>query len=133
MSHKNTTNDNNYQYYHIVIGDILLHSEIKPTPIQVQLLTATSSQINEEQNIPRLLPNPAGMVNNQTGILCDLKNSTMVKLTYERKSSAKKLMHIHKAGRALIKQLKSKIITINNIETKLSTISTDSNNEQIHF
>jgi hypothetical protein len=133
MSHKNTTNDNNYQYYHIVIGDILLHSEIKPTPIQVQLLTATSSQINEEQNIPRLLPNPAGMVNNQTGILCDLKNSTMVKLTYERKSSAKKLMHIHKVGRALIKQLKSKIITINNIETKLSTISTDSNNEQIHF
>jgi len=133
MSHKNTTNDNNYQYSHIVIGDILLHSEIKPTPIQVQLLTATSSQINETKNIPRLLPNPAGMVNNQTGILCDLKNSTMVKLTHERKLSAKKLMHIHKAGWALIKELKLKIITINNVESKLSAINIESNNEQTHF
>jgi hypothetical protein len=54
MFHKNTTtSDNNYQYYHIVIGDIILHSEIKSAPIQVQLLTATS-QIIEKPNTFRL-------------------------------------------------------------------------------
>ncbi len=133
MSHKSTTNDNNYKYYPIVIGDILLHSETKLIPIQVQLLIAISPQTIEKPNIPRLLPSSCEITNNQTKILCDLKNPTIVKLTHERILSAKKLMRIHKVGWALMKELKSKVITINNIESEISTENMDLNSEKTNF
>lgn len=131
MFHKNTTNDNNY--YPTVIGDILLHSEIKLIPIQVQILTTISPQINEKINKPRLLPSSCGLLDNQSELLCDLKNSTIDKLTHERILSSKRLMRIHKLGWEFVKELKSKVITINNNESKISMKNMDSNNEQTHF
>jgi hypothetical protein len=112
MSQKNTTNDDDYQCQSIVIGDILLHLGIKTTPIQVivQSLTTKPSQGSNKPTIPRL-----GITNNETKISCDLKNSAQDKP--KRKRTSKKIMHMHKAGWTLIKELRSKVITINHTDS----------------
>ncbi len=135
MPQNNVTNGNDYQYHPIVIGDILLHSEIKLPPIQViiQPVNAISSQTFDQPNIPRLLPNSSGIQDDQTKISCDLKNSTTVKLIHERTLSKKKLMRIRKAGWTLVKELKSKIIKVNKTEPKISTGNIDSDNSPDHL
>lgn len=133
MLHKTTTN--NSTSHHIVIGDILLHSEKKLIPIQVQILTPICAEINEKLNNPRLLPSTYGLNNNQMEILCDLKNPIRDKVRHERILSTKKLMRLHKFGWDFVKELKSKVIIINNSdnESKTSTKTTNMNKEQTHF
>jgi hypothetical protein len=121
MCYKNTTDANDYQYHHIVIGDVLLHSEIKSVPIQIIIepLLITPSQTLDKSDIPRFIPSRSEVINNQTGILCDLKNPTVVKLNHEQTLPSTKVIHIYKAGWTFVKELKSKI----------STLNTNSNNE----
>ncbi len=136
MAHKNTTNDDHRRYYPIVIGDILLHSERKTTPIQViiqSLIKIPSPLINENSNSPRLLPNSFESTNNQTRIACDSKNPTIGKSTRKQTLSAKEFMRIYQAGWTLLKGLKSKIIKMDDIESKISTGNKNSNNELTRF
>jgi len=129
MLNKATTNDgNDHQPHHpIVIGDILLHSESKISIIQVviQSLTITSSSTLDKPTIHRLSSNSSGTNGVQTTVPCDLKNISTDKLNSERtktSSSTKKLMRMHKAGLALVKELKSKVIITNHNEQKTSTV-----------
>jgi hypothetical protein len=124
MLNKNTTNNENHQYYSIVIGDILLHSERKSTPIQVISQSfVTNSQTIEKLNIPRVILNSSGLIKDQSRILCDLKNSTIVPLKSERILSTGKFVRLHQAGWAFVKELKSKVFILN----------TNTNNKQTHF
>jgi hypothetical protein len=135
MLSKNTTNNENDQYYSIVIGDILLHSERKSISIQVisQSFVRKSSQIMETTNIPRVMLNSSELRKDQTGILCDLKNSTTVPLKQERILSTRTFVRLHQAGWAFIKEIKSKVMAINSKPSKVCSLNTNTNNKQTHF
>jgi len=128
MLNKATTNGNDHQHHQhvVVMGDILLHSESKITIIQViiQSLSTTSSLTVDKPIIHRLSPNSSGINGLQTIVPCELKNTPPVKEMNERikSSSSKKLMRMHKAGLALVKELKSKVKTSNYTEEKTLTI-----------
>lgn len=130
MLNKPTTNDSHNHQQHVVVGDILLHTEEKIIPIQVfsQLLSATSSLTPDKQIIQRLLPNSSKTNTSQTTVSCDLKNTTSIKPTSEpikNSSSSKKILRIHKAGLALVKEFKSKVIISNQTEQKSITADTE--------
>jgi hypothetical protein len=135
MLNKTTSNDgNDHQHQHsIVMGDILLHSESKIIVVQVviQSLSTTSSSTLNKPTIHRLSPNSSGTNTLQTIVPCDLKNNPPIKINHERTktSSSKKIIRMHKAGLALVKELKSKVITPNQTEQKTITVD----NERTHL
>jgi hypothetical protein len=132
-----TTNDCDYHRQNVVIGDILLHSESKITIIQViiQSLSTIPSSTHDKPLIRRLSPNSSGTIGSQTLVPCDLKNTTVIKVTHERTktSSSKKIIRMHKAGLALVKELKSKVGTSSKTTTKSLTANTDAESERTHF
>lgn len=114
MSNRTTINEQTDEYYPILIGDILLHSEQKCTPILVisQPLMNKSSQISHEKStIHSVFKNP-------TGILCDLKNTTAVPIANERMVSLKKFTRFHQVSWNFVKRLKSKVMIIHNQQVK---------------
>jgi hypothetical protein len=136
MLNKATANDgSDHQHHHqINIGDILLHSESKITIIQV-VSQSTSSLTFDKPIIRRLSPNSSGTNGVQTIVPCDVKNIPPLKDSHERlkTSSTKKFMRMQKAGLALVKELKSKVITPNHSEQKPFTIITADDNERTHL
>jgi hypothetical protein len=136
MLNENTTNNEDDQYCPVIVGDILLHSESKLIPIQVisQSLVRKSSQILETMNIPRVMFNPSELKENQTRILCDLKNSTTTLLKRERTLSTRKFVRLHQVGWTFVKDLKSKVMAINNnTPSNVSTVNPSTNNKQTLF
>ncbi|CAF0804412.1 unnamed protein product [Rotaria sordida] len=137
----NQTTMNNTHDHHpqnIIIGDILLHLESKPTIIQVvthTILSTASSLIVDKPIIRRLSPNSSGTSTSQTIISCDLKNNLPIKSTHERikTSSKKKLMRVPKASMALVKEWKSKVTNPTHPELKSYTTNTNIDNEHTYF
>ena len=127
MSNRTLINEENEQFYPVLIGDILLHSERKSNPILVisQPLINRSSQTTNPR--PSVFRSPAGLMHNQTGILCDLKNTTTVPFTHERMMSFKKFIRLHQVGWSFVQSLKSKMTMIHNHPSKTAT---DSNRVQ---
>ncbi|CAF2413377.1 unnamed protein product [Rotaria sp. Silwood2] len=132
-------NHDHHHYQNIVIGDIVLHSELKPTIIPVvihSILSTTSSVTIDKSIIRRLSPNSSGTSASQTIVSCDLKNSLPVKDTHERiklSSSKKKLMNMHKVSMAFVKEFKSKVKSPTHPELKSFTTNTNIDNEQTYF
>jgi hypothetical protein len=133
MSNETATNNDEHRHQHIVIGDILLHSELNITIIQVVIhsLSVTSPLTVDKPIIHRLSANSSGT----NGFPCDLKNTSPDKVTPERikksLSSRKKLIRMHKAGLALVKEFKSKVVTSNHNDSKSVNMNTD--NERTDF
>ncbi|CAF3242683.1 unnamed protein product [Rotaria socialis] len=124
-------------HQNIVIGDIFLHLETKPIIIQVVIQSplATSPLTLDKPVVHRLSPNSSGQTGSQGIISCDLKNSVPIKATHERtkSSSTKKLMRVHKASLALVKELKSKVSSSNQSELKSITTNANVNAEHTYF
>lgn len=127
------------QHQSIVIGDILLHSESKTSVIQVleNSRPTTPSLIPEKPIINRISPNSSGTTGVNTIVACDLKNTAPVKEINERikssSSSKKKLMNVHKASMAFVKELKSKVSSSNHVELKSYTTNTNSEGQKTYF
>ncbi|CAF0847552.1 unnamed protein product [Rotaria sp. Silwood1] len=142
MLNQTTMNSNHDHDHHqnIIIGDIVLHSELKPTiiPVVTHSIPSTKSPSTVDKPvIRRLSPNSSGTSASQTIVSCDLKNSLPVKGTQEQiKTSSlpkKKLMSMHKAGVAFVKEWKSKVKNPTHPELKSFTTSTNIENEQTYF
>ena len=139
MLNKTETNggDDLPHHHHIVIGDILLHSESKilTIPVIINLLSPTSSSTIAKPIIRRLTPNSSGTNGSQTIIPSDLKNTASVKVNSERRrtslSSKKKFLRMHKAGLALVKEFKSKVISLNHNDLK--SVNTNTNDQRTHL
>ena len=119
----------------IIVGDILLHNQMKVTTVQVvtQILPPTSASPHEKPMIHRLSANSTRTNNSQAAVPCDLKNTTQVKTTSERPRSSTKLIRMQKAGVALVKELKSKVVHGNHLESKTINENSDTDLEQTHF
>ncbi len=138
MLNRLTTNDGSDHHHQIIIGDVLLHSETKITaiPVVIQSISLISSVIPNKPIIHRLSPNSSGTNGSQTIIPCDLKNNIPVKVSHARTKtspSSKKLLRMHKAGLAFVKEFKSKVITPNDTEPKALTTTTIDDNERTHL
>lgn len=111
MSNESTINE---EYYPMLIGDILLHSEQKLSPILVisqPLIIRTSQTNNEIVKIPSVSINAPRIAKNSTGILCDLKNTTTTgRSTHERVRSFKKFTRLHQVGWTFIKTMKLRVM-----------------------
>ena len=124
---------------HVVIGDILLHSKSKLTIIRVvtpSLPSSTLSAVCDKPIIHRLSANSSGTNAPQTLVPCDLKNTPPVKADPERvksSSSSKKLMRMQKAGLALVKEFRTKVINGNHPEPKASKAHTEFDHQQTQF
>ena len=145
MVSKITSNDgiDNPHHHHqqIVIGDLLLHSETKIVVIQVLIQSSTSippTNFNAPI-IHRLLPaNSSGTNNSSSTIIsCDLKNTSPVNSSHSRSktlSSSKKLRRMRKAGLALVKELKTKVVAPNYTTEKTVTVDpSHDDDEQTHL
>ncbi len=124
--------------HQVVVGDILLHFEPRITIIQVvaQLLSPTSSSTLNKPVIHRPSGNSSKMNGSQTIIPCDLKNTPSAKPSHERiksSSSSKRMLRMHKAGLALVKELKHKVINSNHAEQKTLTVNTTDDHERTHL
>ncbi|CAF1094596.1 unnamed protein product [Adineta ricciae] len=119
----------------IIVGDIVLHNELKVTIVQVvtQILPSTSASPYEKPMIHRLSANPTRTNNSQAAVPCDLKNTTPVTTTSERPRSSTKLIRMQKAGVALVKELKSKVVNGNHPESKTINENPDTDPKQAHF
>ncbi|CAF1251070.1 unnamed protein product [Adineta steineri] len=131
-------NHHQQQQQHVVIGDILLHSDSKTAIIQVVIhsLKTSSSLTSDKPIIQRQSANSSGINNSQAIVSCDLKNTPPIKVTEEqvKSRSSKKLVRIQKAGMALVKDFKSKVIHTNQSEPKTTnTKNTNSDTEQTYF
>ncbi|UJR23250.1 hypothetical protein I4U23_026270 [Adineta vaga] len=148
MLNKASINDDGDRHYQqqqqkqqqplLILGDILLHCESKLVTIQVVTQTSrtTSPLTYEKPIIHRLSANSTGTNNSQTLVPCDLKNALPIKVTSERTKSTlstKKLVRMQKAGVALVKEFKSKVVNGNHSESKAITVHEDSNREQTKF
>lgn len=136
MLNKASINDDGHQQ--VIIGDILLHSGSKITTIQVvihSLPTTTPSLTLDKSIIHRPSQTPSGANGSQTIVPCDLTNTPPKKETQERTKSlsSKKLMRMQKAGVALVKELKSKVVASNQTESKTTTVYTNNNDEGTQF
>jgi hypothetical protein len=136
MLNRVTANDasSDHQHHHqIVIGDVLIHSETKITviPVIIQSVSPVSSVILNKPIIHRLSQNSSGTNGPQTIIPCDLKNTIPVKVSQPQIKTSKKLLRMHKAGLALVKEFKSKVISPNDTEPKSLTKIDDS--ERTHL
>jgi len=110
----NKTTTTNVIDNQIIIGDILLYSESKIVTIPITI-ESNSSGITKNQQPPIHRLSSNANTNAQALVPCDLKNTSPTNRTNERiKSSAlssKKLLRMPKAGLALAKEFKSKVVT----------------------
>ena len=124
---KKETRDHNSSYHSIIVGDILLHSEIRLTPIQVR--TSICNSAIEDRSIPHLISNPSTTAKHS---LCDLRNLP-VTTTHQRSVSTKSLMHIHKLGSTFMREFKLKFRTMKNTQIQVSKDDSNVKTKQTLF
>lgn len=147
MLSKVTTNDgiDNHHYHQqqqIIIGDLLLHSETKIVviPVSIQSSPSILSTKSNSSIIHRSLPSSSGTNQSTTMISCDLRNTSPVKSSHSQSKTfpTKKLRRMRKAGLAIVKELKTKVITPNYTSSRTVTVNGmegegDDHNEQTHL
>lgn len=144
MLSKVTTNDGIDNYHHqqqIIIGDLLLHSEAKIVviPVFIQSSPSISSTKSNSSIIHRSIPSSSGTNSSTTIVSCDLKNTSPVKSSHPQSKTfpSKNLRRMRKAGLAIVKELKTKVITPNYTASRTVTVNgideNDDTNEQTHL
>lgn len=132
------------QGYQTCIGDLLIHSEKKVIvlPVILQSLAekvpSSSSPVvpNDQPIIHRLAPKHPSVSGIATTAGADLKNNYSVKPANERTTktfSTKNVLRVHKAGWALVKEIKSKVLTAKLSDENFYSVAQDDSSERTHF
>lgn len=131
-----------FQGYQTCIGDMLIHSEKKilVLPVFLHLSTenvSSSTSITTDQPIIHRLPANHSPVNHLSiKSRRDLKNNLTTNSSNERTTKAfttKHVLRVHKAGWALIKELKTKVLTRKLSDENFYVVARDDSSERTHF
>ena len=128
-----------HDYQFTVIGDVLLHSATTSKPIQVVVQSTTSipSVTRVNSSTPPTVPNLVKKMLINRAVPSDLENTSNSSVsTSQRAMSAmksKKIIRVHQIGWKLVKEWKTKIMTINATEPEKSIAAKVAAVERTYF